>query len=107
MEVPHSEKAFQRFLIGIQEVVIGGNAPSPVNVLQRFELGEFRLAKLLSLADQVHHFVFPLREELLPVLVVIEGALLELLCAPRNLGGIADAVAPDIDSPVDNAIVDA
>src|SRR3974377_96579 len=102
MVVPHPEIALKAFLIGVEQIVIGRNTPSCVNMLQRFELRELRLRKLLGLPDQIHHFVCPLCEQSLPVLVVIEGPLLELLCTPRNLGWIGDAVATDIDTPVDD-----
>ena len=76
-------------------------------MLQGLELGERKFAQGLGLANQRHHLVFPLRDQALPVGVVIEGALLKLLCATRNLGRIGYGVAANIDASVDDPVVDA
>src|SRR6516162_10402040 len=107
MVLPHAEVAFEGPLINVEEVMVGGNAPSGVNVSQGFELRELRLRQHLGLPDQVRHFVFPVSEQTLPVAVVVESPLLELLGATSDLGRVADGVTPDVNAPIDNAIVNA
>ncbi len=105
--VPHPEVTLECFLVRVQNVVIRGDAAARVNVLQRFEFRKHRFRKGLRVADELHHLFLPLREQPFPVRVIVEGALLEFLRAPRDLRRIGDAVSADVEAPVDNPAVDA
>ncbi len=84
--MPHPEVPLEGLLVRLEEIVVGGDAPAGMHVLERLEVRQLPAsaapaprwisASILSL---------PLRVQTLPVLVVVEGALLELLRAARDL----------------------
>ena len=105
--MPHPEVALERLLVDVEEVVIRGDAASGMHVRERLELGQLGLRQRLRVADQRQHLLAPLLVEALPVLVVVERALLEFLRAARDLRRIGDGVAADVDAAVDDAVIDA
>jgi len=42
--MPHSEVAFERFIVDIDQIVIGGDPTTRMHVRERLELGQRRLA---------------------------------------------------------------
>ncbi len=107
MVLPHPEVAFQRFLIRVEQVMVGRDSTACMDMLQGLELRDFNLPQLLRIADQRHHLFFPLREQSLPVVVIVKGAALELLRAAGNLDWISHRISADVDATVDDSIVDA
>ncbi len=107
MVVPHPEVPLEGLLVGVEQPVVGGDAPAGVHVLQRLELGQEGLRQGLGVPDQGAHLVLPLVVEPLPVLIIVEGALLELLGAAGDLGRIGHRIAADVDAAVDHPLVDA
>ncbi len=104
--MPHPEVPFQGLLVRVEQVVIGGHAPPGVNVGERLELRQLGLRQRLRIPDELHHFLAPLRVEPLPVCVVVERALLELLRAAGDLGRIGHGIAADVHAAVDDAVID-
>src|SRR6185437_6707185 len=90
-----------------EKPVIGGDAAPRAHILERLEFRQLELRQRLRIADELEHLLAPLRVEALPVLVIIEGSLLELLGPARNLGRVRDGVAADIDAAVEDAMIDA
>ena len=77
-----------------------------MHVRERLEVRQFGFRQLLRVADQREHLDAPLLVQTLPMLVVVERALLELVRAPLDLRGIGDRVAADVDTSVDDAVID-
>ena len=69
--------------------------------------GSSGIAKRREVGDQRLHLLLPVRVQLVPVLEVVAGALLEELRALGDLGRIRDRVAGDVDVAVDDPVVDA
>ncbi len=86
--------------------MIGSDTPPGMHVRQRLELRQLGLRQPLGVLDELHHLLAPVRVELLPVRVVVERPLLKLLRAAGDLGGVGDGVAADVDTPVDDSMVD-
>ena len=106
MVLPHPVVAFQGFLIRVEQVMVGGDSTACMDMFQGLELRDFNFPQLLRIADQRHHFFFPLRVQPLPVGVIVKGALLEFLCAAGNFVWISHSVSADVDAAVDDSIVD-
>src|SRR5881227_3052026 len=104
--VPHPEVALERLLVDVEERMVCGNAAPGVYVRERLEFRQLELRKRLGFAYQRQHLLAPLRIQALPVAVVVEGALLELAGAAGDLRWVRHGVAADVDSPVDDPVVD-
>ncbi len=104
--MPHPEVALERLLVDVEELVVRGHAAPGVDVLERLELRQLGRGQRLRVADQREHLLAPLRVEAFPVLVVVEGPLLELFRPARDLVGVGDGVAADVDAPVDDPVID-
>ncbi len=105
--VPHPEVAFERLLVGYQEVVVRGDAAARVHVFERLEFRQCRGRQGLGVLDQLQHLSLPLLVQRFPVLVVIERALLELCGAARDFRGIGNAVSANVYPAIDDSVIDA
>ncbi len=95
MVMPHPEVPFEGLLVGVEQIVIRSDAASGVHVLERLEFRQLDFRQRLRVLDELLHLVAPLIVETLPVRVVVERALLELIGPACDLSGIGDRVAAD------------
>ena len=105
--VPHAKVPLERLLVGLEELMVGGNAAPGVHVRERLEFRQLGLRQCLGGVDQRQHLLAPLGVQALPVAVVVEGALLEFPGAAGDLDRVRHGVAADVHPPVDDAVVDA
>ncbi len=105
--MPHPEVSLERPLVGVEQIVVAGDAAPGAHLLERLEFRQGGLGQRLGLADEGEHLALPLLVQPLPVLVVVERPLLELRAAARDLPGIRHGVAADVHPAVDDAVVDA
>ncbi len=104
--VPHPEVALDRLLICHQQIVVRGNAAARVHVFQRLEFRQCRVRHVVGVPDQLQHLLLPLRIQRFPILVVVEGAFLELYGAARDLLRIGNGVAADVYPAIDDPVID-
>jgi hypothetical protein len=105
--VPHPKVALERLLVGHQQVVIRGNSTARTHMFERLELGQHGIRQGLRVLDQLQHLLLPLGIQRFPVFVVVEGALLELSGAARDLLRVGHRVAADVHPAVDDPMIDA
>ncbi len=106
MVVPHLRVAFHAAVIGLTHVVILCDAAALEHDFRVVELRQRGHLDRADLADELHDPLAPLGVQLVPVLVVVPGALLEHLQAPLDLRGIRNGVGGDVDAPIDDPVVD-
>ena len=64
--MPHPEVSLERLLVGLEQIVVGGDAAAGVHMFERLEFRQRDLGQLLRIADQRQHLVAPLRRRALP-----------------------------------------
>ncbi|MBV6476250.1 MAG: hypothetical protein MOGDAGHF_01835 [Rhodocyclaceae bacterium] len=107
MVLPALDAEVDQVVVVLQQVVALRLADGVGDDGDVLHVGQARNLQLLEFADGGLHLHLPLLLEVVPVLVVVAGALHEVRHAAADLLGVLHRHRRDVDVAVDHAVVDA